>query len=117
MSPEFPDDASEQQIRPAWPAYLCALVVLVAIVAEFIGGRGGPSVADGDGASISPATWPDAARTIEWLLVAAAAAGYRAIADWVAHRAIRYWLAAISALPFLIWAYGVATSQDWATFR
>lgn len=117
MSSDLPPDTPNPPVRPAWPAYLCALVVLVAIVLEFIGGRGGPSVADGGATSLSPATWSDPARMLEWLVVAAAAGAYRAIADWVAHRPIRWWLAAVSALPFLVWAFGIATDQDWATFR
>lgn len=107
----------ELPLRRAWPAYLCMLFVMIAVVAEFIGGRGGPALSTHHGRSISPSTWPDAARVIWWLLVASAAGAYRALADWVERRRPRLWLAALTGLPFFAFAVGIATNSSWASFR
>lgn len=101
----------EEPRRAAWPAYACALFVLFAVVVEFLGGRGGPAIGARHNRSFYPATWDDTARVFWWLLVAIVAGTYRGLADWVDNRPVRWWLAALSAAPFVLFAIGIASSQ------
>lgn len=110
-------EVEELPERKAWPAYLCATFVLLAIVLEFVGGRGGPALSSHGGRSVSPSTWPTAARTVWWAAVTVAAGGYSVLVYWIERKPVRYWVTLLTAAPFLFWTLGIATGQSWATFR
>ena len=115
MAPETDDHT--QTARRAWSAFACAAFVLVAVVLEFVGGRGGAAITTSHHRSIAPSAWPTGLRVAWWLAVAGASGGYRFLADQIGQRSPRIWLVALSAVPFLLFAFGVATNRSWATFR
>ena len=103
-------------LRPSWPAFACAGFVLLAVVVEFTVSQNAGAVAPRGFSRFAPAAWPDPLRVAWWLAVAAAAGGYRVFADLIANRAPRWALAAVSAAPFAIFAFGIAFGSSWATY-
>lgn len=90
--------------------------VLVAVAFEVVGGLGANSPAPAWAERVVPLAWPQPARVGWWLAVAGAAAAFRVLlgrAGFPQRRAVTV----ISVVPFLLFAFGVATGADWATWH
>lgn len=94
---------------------LSALFVIAAVILEVAGGVNANSPVP-SWAEIAPITWPAAARTGWWLLVAVAAATFRLALHRMGLRQ-RPWVVVASVAPFLIFAGGVGAGADWATWH
>ncbi len=102
--------------RLGWTALGCAVFVVVAVVAEVVGGTAAnspnPSWAD----EVAPLGWPQPLRAVWWLSVAAAALGFRASLHRLGFRQ-RPAVVVLSVVPFVVFAAGVALSAEWATWH
>ncbi len=94
---------------------LSFLFALTAIVLEVVGGTNANSAVPAWGEFV-PLAWPQWARVLWWLQVAAAAATFRAGARRVGIRTRR--LGDIATVgPFIVFSIGIAFGSDWTTFH
>ena len=93
----------------------CAFIVVAALTLEALAGQWANSAGPG-WASLVPLTWPRAGRVAWWCAVAIAAGGFRLA---LARLGIRqHALAvAVSVLPFVVFAGGIAAGASWATWH
>lgn len=102
--------------RLAATAAGCAVFVLTALVLELAAGAGANSAAPGWVGRVVPLTWPQGARVAWWLLVAAAALGFRASLHRLGFRQHPVVVVG-SVAPFVIFAAGVAAGAGWSTWH
>lgn len=91
------------------------LFVGAAVVLEVLSGSNANSPVPGF-AEFAPLAWPQWARVAWWIAVAGAAGGFR----WCMHRygmRQRFTVVVLSVAPFVLFALGIATSADWATWH
>lgn len=69
-----------------------------------------------DWAEIVPIGWPQPARIAWWIAVAAAAGGFRLGAHRLGFRQ-RPLVVALSVVPFLVFAFGIAIGAGWSTWH
>lgn len=93
----------------------CALLVVLAVVAEVVAGSYANSPAPG-WESIMPLSWPQAARVAWWLAVASAAGGFRYGLHRLGIRQ-RPLVVVLSVAPFALFALGIATGSSWTTWH
>ncbi len=108
---EVPDSAGWWLLLAAGSA----LFVVVAIVLEVLGGSYANSPVP-DWAEVVPIAWPRAVRVVWWVGVAAAAAGFRLGAHRLGFRQ-RPLVVALSVVPFLAFATGIAMGAGWSTWH
>ncbi|MDP9419159.1 MAG: hypothetical protein M3P53_03265 [Actinomycetota bacterium] len=94
----------------------CAALVLIAVTLEVLGGSAANSPVPAWAEDLLPISWPQAARVLWWLVVAAAALGYRLSMHRLGIRQ-RPLVVALSVAPFVAFAAGIALSADWATWH
>lgn len=101
----------------AWllAAALSALFVLVAVALEVVGGMNANSPLP-SWAEIMPVAWTPAGRVAWWFAVAVAAGTFRLSLHQLGFRQPR-WLVVASVAPFLVFAAGIASGADWATWH
>lgn len=92
-----------------------AALVVVAVVLEITGGANANSPVPG-WAHLVPLAWPQWVRVLWWILVAAAAATFRAGLRRVGLPA-RRGVDVVAVGPFLAFAAGIAAGADWATWH
>jgi hypothetical protein len=94
----------------------CAAFVLFAVLLEIFSGQ----AANSDNRSwlygLVPLTWPDPARVVWWLFVAAAAWGHRIYLVRAGLGSGR-WLGALLAAPFSVFAAGIAVGASRSTWH
>jgi hypothetical protein len=102
--------------RAVLTALAAAGFVVLAVVLEAVSGAWANSPAPGWAEWLVPLAWPQPLRVAWWLTVAGAAATY--------HRSLRRAglsrrpvTVVITVAPFLVFAAGVATGADWATWH
>jgi len=94
----------------------CAAFVFAAVVAEAVAGSSANSPEPSWAQRAFPLGWPQPARVLWWLGVAAAAFGYRVFlrrAGLPGRRAITV----LVVVPFVLFAFGVATGAQWSTWH
>jgi hypothetical protein len=109
-------DRERATARAGFGALGCAAFVLAAIAAEVGGGLYANSPVPAWTDRAFPISWPQPVRVAWWLAVAGAALGYRLILRRIGIRQ-RAWVVVISVGPFVVFAAGVASSADWATWH
>lgn len=110
------DGPAATRSRSLVAALLCAGMVFGAVVLEVIGGQNANSPHTAWAERVVPLAWPQPVRVLWWVLIAGAAGGYRVFlgrAGFPQRRAVTVLL----VLPFLLFAAGVATGADWATWH
>lgn len=112
------DDGGRQQVtaRLGLAALGCATLVVAAVALEAVGGTAANSPAPGWARYAVPLAWPRALRVLWWLVVAAAALGFRVALHRLGFRQRRVVVAA-SVVPFVVFAAGIAGGADWATWH
>ncbi|HSH22733.1 MAG TPA: hypothetical protein VK975_01575 [Acidimicrobiales bacterium] len=90
----------------------CATLVLIAVALEVLGGTAANSPVPAWAEDVLPISWPQAARVLWWLAVAAAALSYRLSIHRLGIRQ-RPLVVALSVGPFLTFAAGIALGADW----
>ncbi len=101
--------------RAALGSALCAAVVLLAVVLELVAG-GAANSPEPAYSGLFPLTWPQPLRVLWWLAIAAAAAGHRVLLVR-AGMATGQVLPVVLALPFVVFAAGVASGASWSTWH
>ena len=102
--------------RPLIGALLCAGLVLAAVILEVIGGQNANSGYPAWAELVVPLAWPQPVRVVWWLLIAAAAGGYRIFlgrAGFPQRRAATV----LTVVPFALFATGVAAGTGWTTWH
>lgn len=97
-------------------ALLCAGFVVAAVLLEVIGGQNANSPHPSWAERVVPLAWPQPIRVLWWLLIAAAAGAYRTLlnrAGLTQRRAVTL----VIVLPFVLFAAGIATGAEWATWH
>lgn len=94
----------------------CAAFVLFAVALEVLGGQAANSENPGWVAGLIPLTWSPPFRVAWWLLVAAAAAGYRFFLVRAGLGSGR-WLGLLLAAPFVVFAAGTGAGASWSTWH
>ena len=100
----------------AWTGLGAAAFVLSAVTLEVVGGSFANSPAPRWASAFFPITWPMPARVLWWLTVASAGLWYRmsmATLGVQQHRSVT----ALTVVPFVVFACGVAIGADWATWH
>lgn len=92
-----------------------ALFVIVAVVLEVLGGSYANSPLPA-WAEFVPLAWPQAARVVWWLGVAAAAGAFRLGLHRIGIRQ-RPLVVIASVAPFLAFAFGVSQGASWSTWH
>lgn len=97
-------------------AALAGGFVLLAVALEVVGGLGANSPVPAWADRVVPLAWPQPVRVAWWLVVAGAAGAYRSAlgrAGFPQRRTV----SVLSVVPFVVFAFGVATGSDWATWH
>lgn len=94
----------------------CVVLVLLAIALEVASGQGANSPETARFSPFVPLSWPQPARAVWWVLVAAAAGGQRLLLDPGPGRR-RWVLAGVCAMPFVVFAGGVASGAEWSAWH
>lgn len=97
-------------------AFLAGGFVLLAVALEVVGGLGANSPVPAWADRVVPLAWPQPVRVAWWLVVASAAGAYRSAlgrAGFPQRRTVT----ALSVVPFVVFAFGVATGSEWATWH
>ena len=97
-------------------AVASAVFVLAAVGLEMFAGTAANSPAPSWAARAVPLAWPQQLRVVWWLMVAAAAFGFRLGLHRLGFRQ-RPWIVAASVIPFVVFAAGIALAADWATWH
>ncbi len=103
--------------RPVpWWALGCVAFVVVAVSLELLGSAFANSPVPGAAEAFVPLAWAPWARVVWWLGVAAATIGWHVGLAHATGRP-RPVMAALTALPFLSFAIGIAFGASWATWH
>lgn len=97
-------------------AVLCAGFVVAAVLLEVVGGQNANSPHPSWAERVVPLAWPQPVRVLWWLLIAAAAGAYRTLlhrAGFPQRRAVTF----VIIVPFVLFAAGIATGAEWATWH
>jgi len=94
----------------------CALFVFAALAAEVTAGLYANSPTPRWAERVAPLAWPQPARVLWWLVIGAAAFAYRVILHRAGIRQ-RAWVVAVSVVPFVVFAAGIAVGADWSTWH
>jgi len=97
-------------------AALAGGFVLLAVALEVVGGLGANSPVPAWADQVVPLAWPQPVRVVWWLGVAGAAAAFRLALSRAGFRQRRT-VTLLSVGPFLLFAFGVATGSEWATWH
>lgn len=97
-------------------ALACVALVVWAVVAEIVAGANANSRVPAWADNVFSLAWPQPLRVLWWLIVAGAAMGYRVALHRLGFRQRRITTVA-SVLPFVVFAFGIAISADWATWH
>lgn len=108
-------DSGSAAPLPLW-GLGCAAFALGAVLVELISSAWANSPVPAWAEVLAPITWPRAARTVWWLAVAAAVAGFH-LAAWRVGQRRRPVVVAATVLPFVGFAAAVAAGADWATWH
>ncbi len=113
-------DVEPVEYEPGDGWWLLAIVVSIAFVAfavvlELVGGSFANSPVP-DWAHIVPIAWPNELRVVWWVAAGSAAGLFRLGMHRLGMRQ-RPVIVAASVLPFLVFAAGIATGADWATWH
>ena len=100
----------------AWTGLGGAAFVLLAVTLEVVGGSFANSPAPRWASALLPITWPMPLRVLWWLTVASASLWYRRsmAALGVPQRRL---VTVFTVAPFVVFAGGVATGAEWATWH
>lgn len=101
---------------PLSRAVLAGGFVLLAVALEVVGGLGANSPVPAWAERVVPLAWPQPARVVWWLGVAGAAATFRVMLGR-AGIPPRRGVTLLTVAPFVVFAVGVATGTDWATWH
>lgn len=99
-----------------WWAWVALAFVALAVILEFTAGQYSNSEVSGLSATLVPLAWPQAARVVWWLFVAAAAGLFRYGEYRVGIRRNPVVVAA-SVVPFVIFAIGIAFGASFSTWH
>ena len=110
------NDREQASVRAGLGTLGCALFVFGAIAAEVVGGMYANSPVPAWTERAFPISWPQPVRVAWWLAVGGAALGYRVILHRIGIRQ-RTWVVAVSVVPFVVFAGGVAAGANWATWH
>lgn len=113
---EQPMEPGQATVVAGLAALGCAAFVLVAISAEVIAGLYANSTVPSWAERVAPLGWPQPVRVAWWLAVASAAGAFRFFLHRLGLRQ-RPWVVAVSVLPFVIFAGGIAAGAWWATWH
>lgn len=102
--------------RSGFVALACGAFVMAAVLLEVIAGGAANSPVPAWAQGLFPLTWPQPARVLWWLVVAAAALTFRLVLVRLGLARHNLLTVAIVA-PFVILAAGVAFGADWATWH
>jgi hypothetical protein len=97
-------------------ALVCAGLVVAAVILEVVGGQNANSPHPAWAERVVPLAWPQPLRVLWWVGIAGAAGTYRILlgrAGFPQRKAVTILL----IVPFLLFAAGVATGADWATWH
>lgn len=86
-----------------------------AVVLETVSGSYANSALPGWAKWVPPA-WPQPLRVIWWLVVATSAGAFRWSSNWVGLQPNRV-VTALTVMPFVAFAMGIAIGADWATWH
>lgn len=101
-----------------WSVFVAAAsiaFVVLAVVLEVVGGSHASSPVP-DWAGVVPIAWPGWLRVAWWTAVATAAGSFRIALHRLGHRQ-RPAVVVASIAPFLLFAGGIATGAEWATWH
>lgn len=112
---EATHDPGDRPLLTLMLAVGCPLFVLVAIVAEVIAGQYSNSEVP-DWAFFVPLGWPQAVRVLWWVLVSAAAGGFRLGLARLGQTQ-RPLIVILTVAPFAFFALGVATGSSATTWH
>ncbi|MDP9403142.1 MAG: hypothetical protein M3P85_07350 [Actinomycetota bacterium] len=99
-----------------WLAAGCLVFAVAAVATEVTAGAASAGVAPSWAGLLVPLSWPVPARVIWWLAVAGAGIVFRLALHSLGFRQ-RPTLVALSTIPFVVFAAGIATGADWATWH
>ena len=94
----------------------CFVFVAGAVTVEVLAGMAANSPVPAWAERWVPLAWPRWARALWWLVVAAAAAGFRLSLARLGMRQ-RAWIVLASVAPFVAFSLGIAAGADWATWH
>lgn len=97
-------------------AALAGAFVLLAVVLEVVGGMGANSPVPAWAQWVFPLAWPEPVRVVWWLGVAGVAAVFRLMLSRAGVRQRRS-VVVLSVAPFVVFAAGIATGAEWATWH
>lgn len=112
---ESPATVDSVPLAPWW-AWVALAFVFLAVALELVGGQYSNSQVDGLAARLHPLAWPQAARVVWWLAVAAAAGAYR-YGEWRAGIRRSPIIIGLSVVPFVIFAVGIASGASFSTWH
>lgn len=112
---ESPATVEPVPLAPWW-AWVALAFAFLAVALEFVGGQYSNSEVDGLAARLHPLAWPQAARVVWWLAVAAAAGVYR-YGEWRAGIRRSPIIIGLSVVPFVIFAAGIASGASFSTWH
>ncbi len=107
---------SRRATRQGWLAAGCFVFVVAAVVAEVTAGAASAGSPPSWARRLVPLSWPASARVIWWLAVAGAALVYRLSLNSLGFRQ-RPTVVALSTIPFVVFAGGIAAGAEWATWH
>jgi hypothetical protein len=114
VSPHAPE--AELTGRRLLLSLALAAAVLLAVALEGLSGQAANSPGEAAYAPYVPLGWPQPVRALWWLAVGGAAASHRLLLDTRPGRR-RLLLAAVAALPFVVFAGGVAAEASWTAWH
>lgn len=111
--------AEERDRTTTWLALSalgCILFVAWAVVAEVVAGSAANSRVPAWADNVFSLAWPQPLRVMWWLTVGAAAFGFRVSLHRLGLRQ-RPVVVALSVVPFVVFAAGIAVGADWSTWH
>lgn len=108
--------SARRTAKLGWLAVGCFVFVIAAVAAEVAAGAASAGVSPPWARLLIPLSWPAPARSIWWLAVAGAAFVFRLALHRLGFRQ-RPTLVALSTIPFVVFAVGIAAGAEWATWH
>ncbi|MDP9386475.1 MAG: redoxin domain-containing protein [Actinomycetota bacterium] len=99
-----------------WIAVASLVFVIAAMSAEVLASAASAGAVPAWASLLVPPSWPVPARVVWWLAVAGAALVFRLSLHSLGFRQ-RPTVVALSSVPFLVFAAGIAAGADWATWH